>query len=134
LMCAAFSSGEYTPPSGIPDQGIFSFSWIDDNPDGVVGSGDSFRSDFTDCWLGDINDIEIYNGAIDLNAYTLVTNSDNVITRFGFEGSTAGKTGGVFFNEFVMTEASVNGDSVAVTGTTTSLSGAFTIVYSEPVQ
>lgn len=134
LMCSAFSSRGYAVQTGIADQGIYSFSWVDDNQDNVVGSGDSFRLNFTDCWFGDIDDIDIFNGSIDLNAYTAVTNSEDVVTRFGFEGATAGKTGGVFYNSFVMTEALVNTGSIFFADSTISLSGGFTIVYSEPVQ
>ena len=129
-VCDAFSSRGYS--FGI-DRGIYTFSWIDDNPDKVVGSGDSFSLNFTDCWFGDLEDIDIYNGAINLNAYTLVINSENVITRLGFEGTTAGKQGGVLFSGFVMDEAYLNGTDVILSGTTISLSGGFTIVYSQPV-
>ena len=132
LDCAAFSDRNYSVGTGIVDQGLFTFSWVDDNSDGVVSSGDGFSLNFNNCWFGDIEDIDIYNGIINLNAYTLVINSENVITRLGFEGNT-GNTGGVFFSGFAMDEALVNGNSVVLSGTTISLSGGFTIVYSQPV-
>jgi len=126
--CDAFNNRGLSVQPGIPNQGIFNFSWVDDNSNNIVGSGDRFQLNFTECWLGDLDDIDLYNGAIDLNDYTIMMNSQGVITRMGFEG------GGVIYNGFEMTEAFVDGNNVFPNNTTISLSGGFTIVYSEPVQ
>jgi len=129
-MCPAFSNSSFIPPVGYVDQGMMNFQWIDDNP-GDVGHGDSFRMFFTDCW--DVDDQSIDNGGMDMVSYTEVTNANNIITRIGFEGSTQGKTGGVFFDNFTSIDIGVStpGQPLLIDSVAT-LEGGFTVVFFEP--
>ncbi len=131
-MCLAFSDNSLIPPVGYVDQGMGTFQWIDDNPEDV-DPGDSFRIGFTECWEEDEDSLK--DGGIDLVSWTAVTNANNVITRFGFEGSTQGKTGGVFFDSFETVDIDFGGSTPGqplLIDTVIKFGGGFTVVFFEP--
>lgn len=132
-------SGNWLGPAPEPgaNPGGFLFSWFDDSANGRVGTDDSFRQDFDDCWLGDSTDGALLEGIIDYVGYTQVIDQNGLLTRIGFEtaASGSGKIGGVTFgdefgnNPLVITETSeaMNGD--ITTENPIILTGRYLIVF-----
>jgi hypothetical protein len=112
IPCDAFSHlGLSVPPGNpaIPDEGLLTFSWLDDSADGFVGAGGSFEMAFDYCL--DVEDPsedshDMYNGDVGLNSLTeVVTDRANssFITRIGWEGpGVAGRPGGIEFNSLTL--------------------------------
>ena len=125
---------------GPPNPGTTTLSWFDDNPDGSVGPGDSFRQEFNECWLDEPNDDidELLNGIMDFVSYTEVIDpSREVLTRIGFEGETQNmKIGGVGYGDelgnapVVITETLDSGGTISV-DSEIRLSGKYVIVFYE---
>jgi len=149
IQCDAFSDlGLSVPPRlpsvpDIPDQGLLTFSWLDDSADGVVGPGDSFEMALDFCLdVEDPNDDfhDMYNGDVGLNSLTeVVTERANgsFITRIGWEGpGAAGRPGGIEFNSVRLFEVyDADGDgpgTVAAADPTSTVSGRMVLVFFEP--
>lgn len=110
--------------------GGFTFDWLDDSGDSQIGSGDSFRQTFTECWIGDATEGAVFNGGIDYVGYTQVI-QDQLLTRIGFEQAAqgSGKTGGVALDSLEIVETNQSGgDITPVPGIT--LNGRYLIVFS----
>jgi len=132
-------SGNWLGPAPEPgaNPGGFLFSWFDDSANGRVGTDDSFRQDFDDCWFGDSTDGTLLEGIIDYVGYTQVIDQNGLLTRIGFESAApgSGKIGGVAFgdefgnNPLVITETSedINGD--ITTEAPITLTGRYLIVF-----
>lgn len=109
ISCDAFSSlGRVVPmsPPGIPDQGLLTFTWLDDNANREVGPGDSFELDANYCLMDDpLDDIDdMLNGKLGFYSYTEVTRNSTLV-RVGFEGiSPAQNPGGVAFDDLQLWE------------------------------
>lgn len=138
VNCDMYSGNWPPPPPPVPtNPGGFLFSWVDDSANGRVGSDDSFRQDFDDCWLGDSTDGTLLEGIIDYIGYTQVIDQNGLLTRIGFETAApgSGKIGGVAFgdengmNPLVITETSedINGD--ITTEDPITLTGRYLIVF-----
>ena len=86
------------PPASVT-QGMSVLTWLGS---GDLKPGDSFRWQFSGCWLHDtFSDRDEYlDGGIDLLGYTEVIDN-NTITRIGFEPFQSGD-GGVVFDNFVI--------------------------------
>jgi hypothetical protein len=143
--CTAFSDlGLSVPPlfPDIPDQGLLTFSWLDDSADGFVGAGDSFNMDFNYCLEDDPGDDydDMYDGEVWLNSLTEVVTeraNGNFITRIGWEGAgVAGRPGGIEFNSLTLWEVwDADGDgpeTVAAALPDSTVSGRMTLVFFEP--
>lgn len=136
-QCDVYAS---TWTDGPPNPGTRTLTWFDDNPDGSVGPGDSFRQEFNQCWLDEPGDDidELFNGIVDFVSYTeLVDASREVVTRIGFEGETQNmKIGGVGYGDelgnapLVITETLDSGGTISVDSEIT-LSGKYVIVFYE---
>ena len=137
VQCDIYSSAW---PGGPPNPGTTTLTWFDDNPNGSVGPGDSFRQEFNECWLDESGDNidELVNGIVDFTSYTeFVDPNREVITRIGFEGATLNmKTGGVGYGDelgnspLVITETLDSGGKITVDSEIT-LSGKYVIVFYE---
>lgn len=137
LECDSFSSAGVSAPSPYEawDQGNALFHWVDENADMEQTPGDSYGYIFNYCWNNDPTDNidNLFNGVIDLIAFTEVADASDILTRIGYEGSTNGKTGGVFFDYFSMIET--ESDSLAGTSTIVSqtvMNGGMSVVFSAP--
>ncbi len=137
LSCDSFSSAGVSPPSQIPtwDQGELIFHFIDENADLTMGPGDSFGYIFNFCWENDPTDDidDLFSGIIELIAFTENVNSSDLLVRIGYEGATSGKTGGVFFDDFVWyeTESDTTLHTSAFVSQMT-LNGGMSVVFFEP--
>jgi len=137
LECDSFSSAGVSPPDEFSawDLGNALFHFVDENADLEQTPGDSYGYIFNFCWQNDPTDNidELYHGVVDLISLTEVVNASDVLIRIGYEGSTNGKTGGVFFDYFVMDETesdSILGTSSIVSRTV--LNGGMSVVFSAP--
>ena len=137
VACDAFSSiglAVPPPPPTIPDEGMLTFTWVDDAADGSVGPGDSFDMDTMYC-LSVVEPLEdeqiMLNGLVGLNSYTEVV-TNNTLVRIGFEGtSPAGRDGGVHFDDLERYEVyGSQGTTVAHLGAL--INGRMTLVFTEP--
>lgn len=144
-QCDAFSSlGLSVPPvpPGIPNQGFFTFSWLDDAANGSVGPGDSFNWDFEYCLSDDPDDDidDMLNGVVGLNSLTEVyvqRPAGETLVRIGWEGpGIPARPGGVHFSELERWEvfdADGNGaGTVAAAELTSTVDGRMTLVFFEP--
>ncbi|MGD9388546.1 MAG: hypothetical protein PVI87_10020, partial [Gammaproteobacteria bacterium] len=117
VECTAFSDlGLSVPPTsmpsvpGFPDQGLLTFSWLDDTPNGSVGPGDSFTMAFNACLDDDPFDDydDMYTGNVGLNSLTEVYEqraAGETLIRIGWEGSgVAGRPGGIDFSDLWLWE------------------------------
>lgn len=125
-------------PGGPPNPGDFLFGWVDDNGDGEIGPGDSFRQEFESCWYDDPEDDidELIDGVIEYVSYTEVV-AGNLITRIGFEGTTNSRTGGIGYGDELGNDPLVLIETIEQGGTITpddpiTLSGRYVIVFFEP--
>jgi len=125
-------------PDGPPNPGDTLFSWVDDNVNGEVGPGDSFRQEFESCWYDDPDDDidELIDGVIEFVSYTEVVSND-LITRIGFEGATNARTGGVRYGDELGNDPLVITETIEQDGTITpdepiTLTGQYVIVFFEP--
>ena len=137
LSCDSFSGAGFTPPPPIAawDQGEVIFHFMDENADLEMGPGDSFGYIFNFCWDDDPADNidDLFSGIIELISLTETVNTADVLVRIGYEGMTSGKTGGVFFDNFVWYET--ESDSVTNTTSFTSqltLNGGMSVVFYQP--
>ncbi len=122
LSCDAFSSLGWAvppPPPVIPDQGLATFTWLDDSADGSAGSGDSFQRNFDYCLeIGGDEQHPVYNNTVALNNLVRQVD-DGLLVRLSFDGeSSAGRAGGIAFDDFEMIEVYQSNadipDSVAI--------------------
>lgn len=132
VSCDAFSSEGSTPPVSVPDQGMFFFSWTDANADTLLNAGDNFDQSFDNCWINDPTDNidTLVNGTVDFVNYEDVESND-VVTRLGFEPYPVGTDGGVWFTNLIVGETEISGMATSVTQEVT-LNGGFSIVFAEP--
>jgi hypothetical protein len=121
--CYAFPEGQN--PVGVPQEGYNDFTWYDVSDNDEVGPGDSFNWDFYYCW----NDA-LFHGDIDLRGYTNVEDG-GTITRIGYEPYEG--PGGVYFDNFTISEIRYEVDGPYTIDTVFTLNGGFTIVFYEPV-
>jgi hypothetical protein len=92
----------------------------------VIPNNDKARDDFDD-------DDELVNGGIDLVGYNEVIDANNRLIRIGFE--TVGQVpGGVIYNNLTIaeTEQSPPGTFIIDPWDTITVTGGFSIVFSEP--
>lgn len=128
--CDAFSSASLVPPTGVADQGMRSLSWTDVNTDGNAGPGDSFLGSLEDCW---ISPDQLLNGLADFTGYVEnVDQNRGVITALGFTSVSAPNPGGVFFNEFTISETEVLTPPNAEITNVIGVGGGFSILFTEP--
>ncbi len=137
VPCDSFSSAGVSPPPPFSawDLGNALFHFVDEDADLEQSPGDSYGFMFNVCWLNDPSDDmdELYNGVIDLISLTEVVDGSDTLIRIGYEGSTNGKTGGVFFDYFVIYET--ESDTLMSTSSITSqtvLNGGISVVFSAP--
>jgi hypothetical protein len=137
LSCDSFSSAGLSPPSPIAawDQGEVIFHFIDENADLTMGPGDSFGYIFNFCWENDPTDNidDLFSGIIELISFTESVNASDLLIRIGYEGTTSGKTGGVFFDNFVWyeTEPDATPPTTSFVSQMT-LNGGMSVVFFEP--
>lgn len=137
ISCDSFSSAGISPPPSLSawDQGNALFHFVDENADLEQSPGDSYGYIFNYCWDNDPSDDidELYHGVIDLISLTEVVDASDILTRIGFEGSTNGKTGGVFFDYFVIYETLTDSlMSTSSISSQTQLNGGMSVVFSAP--
>lgn len=148
VECTAFSDiGLSVPPPlpsapVIPDQGLLTFSWLDDAADGSLGPGDSFIMAFDFCLDDDPFDDydDMYNGEVGLNSLTEVYEqraAGQTLVRIGWEGpGIAARPGGVHFNTLGLLEVwDADGDgpeTEAAASLDSVVSGRMTLVFFEP--
>jgi hypothetical protein len=145
VQCDAFSDlGLSVPssPAGVPDQGQFTFAWLDDLPNGSVGPGDSFTWTFVYCLEDDPDDDidTMLNGEVGLNDFTEVYEqraAGETLTRIGWEGlGVAGRPGGMEFRDLEQWEVyDADGDgagTAAAAELTSTVNGRMTLVFFEP--
>lgn len=146
VQCDAFSDLGLSVPPGvpvIPNQGLLTFSWLDDAANGSLGPGDSFNMAFDYCL--EVEDPgedyhDLYNGEVGLNSFTEVYEqraAGETLVRIGWEGpGIAARPGGVEFNMLTLWEASdADGDgpeTVALVVPVSTVSGRMTLVFFEP--
>jgi len=148
VACDSFSSiGLTVPPQlpsvpgNYPDEGSFTFTWLDDAADGQVGAGDSFdmQPDYCLSIMEPVEDEQIMlNGLVSLNSYTEVV-ENNTLVRIGFEGvSPAGRPGGLHFDDLRRYEVydadGPGGSNVATVHLGATVNGRMTLVFEEPAQ
>jgi hypothetical protein len=127
---------------GFPDQGLLTFSWLDDTPNGSVGPGDSFTMAFNACLDDDPFDDydDMYTGNVGLNSLTEVYEqraAGETLVRIGWEGpGVAGRPGGLDFSNLWLWEVwDADGDgpeTVAAARLESQVNGRMTLVFSEP--
>ncbi|MEJ2406093.1 MAG: hypothetical protein P8171_17685 [Candidatus Thiodiazotropha sp.] len=137
VHCDSFSSAGVSPPTLFSawDLGNALFHFVDEDADLEQSPGDSYGFMFNVCWQNDPNDDidKLYNGLIDLISLTKVVDSSDTLTRIGYEGTTNGKTGGVFFDYFAIYET--QSDTLTTSSSITSqtqLNGGMSVVFSTP--
>lgn len=145
VQCDAFSSLGLSvppPPPVIPNQGQFTFAWLDDAANGSVGPGDSFDWDFVYCVDDDPDDDidDMLNGGVGLNSLTEVYEqrpAGETLVRIGWEGAgIAARPGGVHFSELERWEVfdadGAGAGTVADAELTSTVDGRMTLVFFEP--
>jgi hypothetical protein len=130
------------PPPIIPDQGQFTFAWLDTLPNGSVGPGDSFTWEFVYCLEDDPDDDidDMLNGELALNDLTEVYEqraAGETLTRIGWEGlGVAGRPGGIEFNgleQWEVWDADGDGPETEAAAFLGSIvDGRMTLVFFEP--
>ena len=148
VECTAFSDlGLSVPPPlpsspAFPDQGMLTFSWLDEAANGILGPGDSFRMDFLACLEDDpLDDYDdMYTNGVDLNSLTEVYEqraAGETLVRIGWEGpGVAGRPGGVNFDGLWLWEVwDADGDgpeTEAAARMDSQVNGRMTLVFFEP--
>ncbi len=137
IQCDSFSSAGISPPPPFAawDQGNALFHFVDENVDLEQSPGDSYGFIFNYCWDNDTTDDidDLFNGVIDLISLTEVVDASDMLTRIGYEGTTNGKTGGVFFDYFMMYETETDAlMSTSSISSQTQLNGGMSVVFSAP--
>lgn len=127
-----------TFPSNADVDDLPTLAWLDTDESGGISPGDTFRWDFTSCWINEEEGLidDLLRGRIDLlGRVGDVEQRDSVdfLTRFGFDPEVQTSTG-VTYSNLVQTE--IEGETLEQVSInperTYIVSGGYNILFSEP--